>query len=519
LAIIGLLQKLVSRSTDSDREGALNQLRFTLVKNSLANMVRVCASAIVALVLPHFLTRALDHDRFSAWALMLQIAAYANYLDFGLQTAVARYLAQAIERGDTEFRDRLTSTAFALLSIGALIAVLAIGCVLAFLPGLFQQAPALLIPELRGGILILAVCTALLLPLSTFTGVLIGLYRNDVPAISIGSSRLVGAVLVIFAVTHTHSLIVLAVLIGGCNLAGGLTQYFLVRKLLPTMRIAINLASRNMAAELARYCSTLTIWSLCMLLVGGLDVTIVGHYDFAAVGAYSVATLLIAFLTGINNSVYGALLAPLAVLQERAQLRRIGTLVVTVTRLTSFVDISAVLAVFLFGDSVLRLWVGESYAMQALPILRILVMANAIRLVGAPLSAALVATNQQHYGISGAVVEGISNFALSIGGAMLVGAVGVAYGTLAGSCISILWVLLLMVRWLRMPIVSRAELVLEGCIRPALCLLPVILCVVAYGGLPWTTWRSLGVTVAVIVTVAITWRWGRMWHSYSEPAA
>jgi O-antigen/teichoic acid export membrane protein len=518
-AFIGLLQKRMSRSAGFDREGALNRLRFTLVKNSLANMVRVCASAIVALVLPHFLTRALDHDRFAAWALMLQIAAYANYLDLGLQTAVARYLAQAMERGDAEYRDRLISTAFVLLGIGALVAVLAIGCVLMFLPSIFHQAPLTLLPELRDGILILSACTALLLSLSTFTGVLVGLYRNDLPAISIGSSRLLGAALVILAAAHTQSLIALAALVGGCNLAGGVAQYFLARKLLPTMRIAINLVSKKMAGELARYCSSLTIWSLCMLLVGGLDVTIVGHYDFAAVGAYSIATLLIAFLTGVNSSVYSALLAPLAVLQERGQWRRIQGLVVTVTRLTTFVDISAALAVFLFGNFLLRLWVGETYATQALPILKILVIANGIRLVGAPLSAALVATNQQHYGISGAVVEGISNFALSIGGAILLGAIGVAYGTLAGSCISILWVLLLMIRWLRIPIVSRSELVLEGCIRPALCMLPVIVCAATFSGLPWTAWRSSGVTTAVFMTMAIIWRWGRVWQSASRSTA
>lgn len=476
-------------------------------------MVRVCASAIVALVLPHFLTRALDHDRFAAWALMLQIAAYATYLDFGLQTAVARYLAQAIERQDNEFRDRLISTAFALLGLGAAAAVVLIGGVLVFLPSLFHQAPQFLLEELRGGILILVVSTALLLPLSAFTGILIGLHRNEIPAISIGSSRLIGAALVIVAVGHTHSLIVLSSLIGASNLAGGLVQFLFARRLLPAMRIASGLVSKRVAAELSRYCSTLTIWSFCMLLVGGLDVTIVGHYAFAAVGAYSIATLLIAFLTGINNSVYSALLAPLAVLQERGQWRRIGNLVATVTRLTTFVDISAVLAVFLFGNFFLRLWVGSTYASQTLPILKILVIANSVRLVGAPLSAALVATNQQHYGISGAVVEGICNFALSIGGAMMVGAIGVAYGTLAGSCISILWVLLLMIRWMKTPLISRSELVVEGCMRPALCLLPVILCVVLVNGLPWTAWRSIQIGLAAIVTMAITWRWGNMWRS------
>jgi O-antigen/teichoic acid export membrane protein len=501
------------------KEGILNRLRSTVIKNSLANMVRGGASAIVALVLPHFLTRALDHDRFAAWALMLQIAAYANYLDFGLQTAVARFLAQAIERRDEEQRDQLISTTFAMLCVGALVSALAIGAVVFFLPNLFHQAPSSLFGELRAGIVVLAISAALLLPLSTFTGVLVGLYRNELPAFAIGASRLLGAVLVIFAVSHTHSLVVLAALTASCNLAGGLVQYFMARRLLPKMRVALSLATKAMAAELAKYCSTLTIWSLGMLLVTGLDVTIVAHYDFAAVGAYSVAAVFVAFLVGVNNSVYTAMLAPLAVLQERGEWRRIGNLVVTVTRLTNFFDTIAILIVFLCGHSLLRFWVGETYAIQALPILKILIIANAIRLIGAPLSAALVATNQQHFGISGAIIEGISNFVLSIAGAMLVGAVGVALGTLASACIGILWVLLLMIRWLKIPIVSRATLLMDGCLRPVICLLPFIICVASFNQLLGTNLRSLMIATAMIATAVITWRWGKVWQSHAESAA
>jgi O-antigen/teichoic acid export membrane protein len=506
-------------SIETQSNITVNRLRPILITNSLANMVRVSASVLVALILPHFLTRSLDHDRFAAWALMLQIAAYASYLDLGLQTAVARYLAQAIERNDDEYRDRLISTALLLLSLGALVAIMATSCVLFYLPYLFPQTSPNLLAELRGGILLLALSAALALPLSTFTGVLIGLARNDLSAISIAGSRLMSAALVIIAVAHTHSLVVLAAFTGGCNLAGAFAQFFLARRFLPHMHISLNCASRQMAAELARYCSTLTIWSFCMLLVGGLDVTIVGHYDFASVGAYSIATMLIAFLTGINNSIYGALLAPLAVLQERGAWRRITNLVVTVTRLTTFVDISAVLVVFLFGLPLLRLWVGDSYAVHTMPILKILVAANAIRLIGAPLSAALVATNQQHYGVSGAVVEGISNFALSIVGAILVGAVGVALGTLVGACISIAWVTAFLLRWIRIPIVSRFELLSEGCLRPVLCLLPIALCAITFGGFPWSSSRSICIAAAFCVTAAVTWRWGHIASSHAETAA
>jgi O-antigen/teichoic acid export membrane protein len=485
----------------------------------MANIVRGSASAVVALVLPHFLTRALDHDQFAAWVLMLQIAGYANYLDFGLQTAVARYLAQSIERGDEEGRDRLISTAILMLSAGALIALLVSALVLVYLPQLFPQIPASLLFESRGGILVLSLSTAVLLPLSAFTGALIGICRNEIPAISIGTSRLVGALFISMIVANTHSLIALASLMGGFNLAGGLLQLVFARRLLPNMKVSLSRVSRTTATEFARYCSTLTIWSLGMLLVSGLDVTIVGHFSFSEVGAYSIAAILITFLTGINNSVYGAMLAPLAVLEERGEWQRIGNVIVTVTRFTTFFDITCVLGAVLFGHWLLQLWVGDNYAAKALQILLILIVAHTIRLVGVPLLAALAATNQQHYGLSGSIVEALTNFALSIPGAVLIGSLGVAFATLVGAIISILWLLFFTIGRLRIQLVSRRELLLEGCLRPALCLSPAFLCVMAWQALPLSVWRSLGIATGLVLTLAVTWRWGQLWSSQSGSAA
>jgi hypothetical protein len=50
-------------------------------------------------------------------------------------------------------------------------------------------------------------------------------------------------------------------------------------------------------------------------------------------------------------------------------------------------------------------------------------------------------------------------------------------------------------------------------------MLPVIVCAATFSGLPWTAWRSSGVTTAVFMTMAITWRWGRVWQSASRSTA
>src|SRR3954470_3418070 len=152
------------------RRRIMKNLRFTIIKNGIANVTKGGATALVALVLPHFLTRSLDHDRFAAWSLMLQLAAYASVLDFGLQTAVARFLAFYTERGDTERRDWLVSTAFALLSAAAIVGLLAICLVVWLIPHLFSGVPPFLLSELRTATLVLGGSTALLLPFSVFSG-------------------------------------------------------------------------------------------------------------------------------------------------------------------------------------------------------------------------------------------------------------------------------------------------------------------------------------------------------------
>ena len=198
------------------------RLGFTVIKNALANVVRGSASAVVALVLPHFLTRDLTVAHYSAWVLMLQIAAWSNYLDFGLQTAVARHVAKAMERRDSDFRDRVISTAFLLLVAAGMLALFVALVVVWKLPLLFRSAPPALFGELRGGVLILSVASAAMLPLSTFSGILVGLHRNELPAFAIGGTRILGAMAILCLVHYTHSLVWLALLPGriqptGCH--------------------------------------------------------------------------------------------------------------------------------------------------------------------------------------------------------------------------------------------------------------------------------------------------------------
>jgi O-antigen/teichoic acid export membrane protein len=483
----------------------MRSIRFTIAKNAFVNVMRGGASAVVAVVLPHFLTRSLGADRFAGWALMLQVAAYANYLDFGLQTAVARFLAASIELRDYERCNQVLSTAVAILTIGGGIAAFGLAFTALQLPNLFRSVPHSLAGEVSTGIVILAASSAISLPLSAYSGVLIGLQRNEFPAIIIALSRVLGAVAVLMTAHWTASLVWLSFWIAGFNLLASLVQYGTVKKLLPSLRFSIASINRTMTSELVRYCATLSVWSFSMLLISGLDVTIVGLFDFHAVGAYSIAATLIMFFTGLVSAGYSAMLAPIAVLQARHDYACISRLIIKTTCLNTYFSVAVIALTFLFGDKLVRAWVGTGYLPSTLPVLKILLIAQAIRLVGSAYGTALVGLGLQRHGIMPAIVEGVINLTLSILGMAVIGPIGVAGATLIAAVIAVSMVVVSILPRIGEIRISRSRFLGSGVLAPMVAALPLCIWLL---GRPWVEEMcrrvSMCSTIVVLLVLSIT---------------
>lgn len=469
----------------------MKRLGFTIIKNTLANVARGGATAMVALVLPHFLTRSLDADRFAAWVLLLQVAAYANYLDFGLQTSLARFLAQAIERENYRQRDALINTALFMLALLGLLALCVVLLVVGALPHMFPSIPASLAHEFAKSVLILGGSSALLLPFSAFSGILVGLHKNEYTALAIGGSRLIGATLVLLTARYTHSLVALTLCVALTNLLGGFLQAGFAWLLLPQPRFHWNLVDRATARELTRFSTGLMAWSFSGMLVTGLDLTILGFYQFGSVGYYAIGSSLVTFVAGLNGSASSALMAPLAALHASADTGRISETTLRVSRMGTYLNLLVTAAAFAGGGYVLRAWVGNAYAIQAKPILEILIIATTIRLVASPYASMLIATGQQRYGIAQGVVEGVTNLVASLLLGYRFGAIGIASGTLIGAVCGILWTCIFTLSWATEFPIPRVSFVREAMIRPLASAAPLLLFAGLFYGRP-TTPVSLG---------------------------
>jgi len=485
-------------------------LKEVVLENASANLLRLAASGIVGLLLPPFLVRILPTETYSTWALVLQVTAYLSILDFGIQTAVARFVAHADELNDAEQRDGIVSTAFFLLTFASALGMILIGVLAWQLPHMFKAMPISLHKEAKLALLISGGSFVLGLPVSVLNAIFIGQQRNRIPVGIVIGNKLVMAALILIVVLKHSGLATMATAVGFANLLSYGASYVAWRAWAPEVTVCFRMASKLYAKQIASYCAALGVWYLGMLMVSGLDLTIVGIFDYVAVAYYAVAVTLTSFVVQTQNAIFAAVLPASAVLNARGDSQKLGALLVSSTRYGMLVLLAMALPLILAGRFILSIWVGRDYAVHAILIMQVLVVANVVRLSFLPYATLLLGMGEQGKVVMSPIAEGITNLAASVLGAWRLGAVGVAMGTLVGSFVSIsIHLLHNMPRTAGIDI-DRSLLVREGLFRPLLCAVPLTLLLILHVIDPRMDVQTVVFLscIAIVITCYLLWNFG-----------
>jgi O-antigen/teichoic acid export membrane protein len=236
---------------------------------------------------------------------------------------------------------------------------------------------------------------------------------------------------------------------------------------------------RRARGELIAYCVSLTAWSLAMLMITGADVTIVGIFDFGSVAAFGVAANLVAFFLGLIRAVLSPLIQVFARLNARGDQGRLLALFDVVSRATTIGLVVTSCWMALPADAIFRAWVGPQIARTSVPIFVVLIFANAIRNSGAPYANYLLAVGEQRKVYLSPLLEGAANLVVSVGLAAVLGAIGVAWGTIVGAIVGVGVNFLYNFRRTMPPGFATGRYVLHTALEPLLAALPMIALLVA----------------------------------------
>jgi len=444
-----------------------------LSQNILASLVRVFVVALVALVLPAFLTHHLPVATYAAWVLIIQLGAYVSYLDLGIQTGVSKFVAEFDARGDIAGAGRHASAGLALMFFAGFLGVL-LTCGLAWqVPRLFRGMPSNLYHDVRVSVLLIGASLSFGLVCAVYSAVFLGLQRYWIPMSITIINRISYAAIVIAIVALRGSLEAMGIAVAAVNVLTGLLQVLAWREKASHVRVSLRAVDSRVLKNVTRFCSLQSVWMMAMVCITGLDITIVGHYDYPQTAYYSIATLPVAFVLMIMSAMLNPLMPASSALSTHRSPVEMGELVAKVTRYSTLILLLTGLPLIVFGYPILRLWVGEQYALHTLPYLRILVFANLVRNLCAPYVTMIVATDRQSAAITAAVSEAVVNLGSSIYLASRFGAVGVALGTVMGAFVSIALHFGITMRFTHRTIaISRFRLFASGVLRPGIIAVP-----------------------------------------------
>jgi O-antigen/teichoic acid export membrane protein len=448
-----------------------------VLQGSASNVARLLFSMLVGVFIPPFLVRHLSQAQYGAWTLILQLSAYINLLDLGLQTAVSKFVAEYHAIGDRDANHRLVSTSLTAFILTAPIGAVAVIVMTFSVPGLFHQMPADLLRDVRFSLLVVGLSAVFALPFNPFLAVFNGLQDYSFPTVlSVVSRALSAFVLVVLLLLH-GGLIELAFGIAFCNIATALTQFHGWRRF-ARERVAFSFPffDRKSAVKLGRYSGVLIVWTLGGLCVSGLDLVLVGHFDYRNTGFYAIGASLTNFMLLIVSSLFGPLMPAISSMQAEKTPRQIGDLAIRATRYGTLLLCLLGLPLLIGAYPLLTLWVGTQYALGSVLFLQVLIIANMIRQLAYPYSLIVVATGKQHVAMAAAISEAVVNIVVSMWLAYKIGAIGVAIGTIAGALVS-LGLHIAVSMYLTRATVSfeRSRLVLDGILRPLSCTLPSLL--------------------------------------------
>jgi O-antigen/teichoic acid export membrane protein len=407
-------------------------------RNVVFSLVRFLVFAIVGVLLPSFLAHRMSTSAYGGLVLILQISNYLNYLDLGVQFAIAKYIAEFNTKKDTAACNRYASSGVVIM-IGSCLVGIVLSLVLsACMPRLFPHLPADLQTDVAQGVLYVGISTSLLLAASPFAALFTGMQRYAIPTYLSVCNKLLYAITVVVLVNGHARLRTIGACIAIINTVQALLQIGAWKLVLPHVWIRWSFVAREETQQMVRYCAVLGFWSTSALIITGLDTTVVAHFDFGSTAFYAVAAIPLTFQGMLTNAALGPLLPAVSSLSAIHGPDRVGHILIRATRLIYLVLQLSGLPFVVFSYYVLLLWVGPTYATHGFAILRLLTISQMVRILLAPYTTIVIACGEQKNATLSGLIEAAVNFVFSIVLVKIMGAIGVAYGTLIGAVVGIL---------------------------------------------------------------------------------
>ncbi len=416
-----------------------------------------------------FIVRSLGNTYYGLWVLVGSLVGYLGLLDFGVRSAVTRYIARLHTEHADDKASSLVSTAVRVFGVLGLAVLVGSGVIAGFIMPRFHFGP----DELKLARILVLISGATLagsMVNGAFGGVVIGLQRFDITAtidVVIGLAR---AAVVYVALKAGFGIAALALIQLVEAVTRTVATYLAARRLYPELRMQ-SAWNREWAREIFSFSALSTLINFSGTLVLYSDSLVIGAFLPAAqIALFSIASMLTDYTRSITRGVSMTMTPRVGAMEVGHDLGVIAAVILQASRLTTLIILPVGITFLIRGPEFIGLWMGAGFAGPSGVVLRILTIALIFQPTMHIMGASLFGLSHQRSVVPLVVAEAVVNMALSVVLIRPFGIAGVAWGTAVPSLISSL---------ILFPLLSRKLLGirvwsynLETRIRPLLAMVP-----------------------------------------------
>lgn len=400
------------------------------MKNVLFNWGALVVSAVSGFFLAPFIVHGIGSDAYGAWALIGSLVGYLGMLDLGVRSAVTRYVAshQAASR-HTEL-GRLVSTALTFFTMAGAAAIAAGGAFALWgLPRL--DMPDELLAPAQVAVVIASASVAISMISGVFPAVAAGTQHFRVLNTVSVVSTLVRVPAVVIGLNAGGGIVTLAVIQLAIGAAVGLVMIAVSRRVYPGLRIRPAVWKRADARTLLTFGVASWILQIANMLIHYSDPLVIATLlPVLQVTFFAIAVSLIEYARQLVIGISHLIAPQVSALEGSGRAAEAAEAALTGARFATLISLTLLVTYIFRGASFIGLWMGPEFASACGSVLVILACARWCSASFHVTSSALVGLGLHRGLIPAAVLEALTNLALSVWLAGHYGIVGVALGTL-----------------------------------------------------------------------------------------
>lgn len=391
---------------------------------------------IVPIFYTHIMLRLLGQAEYGLFSLSSSIISYLTLINFGLGTALTRYIIKYRTAGDKEGVRRMMGLFFTLYSCLAVL-VLILGTILSFSFDIFYEnsLSSTELSKMRILLIIMTLSTALSFVFTTFSSVIYSherfIFSKSLDIVCTILTPCINLVVLYFG----HGSIGMAITTVATSTIIYLVQMFYCIKKLKMVPIFKNLPF-NMIKELVVFSFFIFLNQIINLLYTSTDKAIIGAaLGTTLVAVYNIGVTFNDILISISSTLSSMLTPRInTIVFAGATEKELTNYVVKVGRIQFFI-ISLIVSGFItFGQPFISLWAGEGYELSYY-IALIIMIPSSVPLFQNPALSICVAMNRHQFRSIVYLITAVLNVVGTIFFVDKFGIIGASFTTCAANVI------------------------------------------------------------------------------------